>query len=92
MRMFMASMVVASVALTGPAALAQQSDKPTIEPRAIGLTPIEPARPSGEKAAAPASTPQSPADRLRELDRLRRDGVITQEEFDSKKKEILKSM
>jgi hypothetical protein len=47
-------------------------------------------------AAAPASPPAVPADapaeRLRELDRLRQDGLITQEEYEAKKRAILSDL
>lgn len=39
-----------------------------------------------------ASAGISPEDRLRQLDQLRRDGIITQQEFDATKAEILKDM
>ncbi len=39
-----------------------------------------------------ASAGFSPEDRLRQLDQLRRDGIITQQEFDATKAEILKDM
>lgn len=42
-----------------------------------------------DQAKAPTPPPASPADRLRELTRLRQEGLVTEPEFEQKRKEIL---
>lgn len=51
------------------------------------LTPVSDKPQPGQKK--PASTPQSKAEKLRELKQLLDEKIITQEEFDAEKKKIL---
>ncbi len=55
--------------------------------------PSLPTKTTGRAAAPPAEPGQKSAkDRLRELDQLRKEGLITKKDYDRKKNEILKSL
>jgi hypothetical protein len=90
---------------TPPSSAAPVADTSSERPASIDTAPAmdassQSSTPSLTQSSAPAAiavttTPAvtgSPADRLRELDKLRKEGVISAQEFEDKKKEILKSM
>ncbi len=82
--------------------LLQQTDEPTgragvIESKLIAtsiseddLTPLD--TPSATPAASQAPSSDSVPQRLRELQNLRKDGVITEEEFQKKKEQLLQRL
>ena len=91
-----------SAAIVTPAPAAPPASQPVAvatppaTPPTSAAMPTTPTFGSPASAASPATTPagsvSGDAQRLRELNALYKDGVITQTEFEAKKKEILKSM
>lgn len=77
-----ASAPVPVVASVVPVAALQAAPQPTALPMPV---------PSASPAVLAAPT-QPVADKLRELDKLRKEGVITQKDFELKKQELLKAM
>ena len=66
---------------------------PSTEATSSTLTTAPAARAAASPASnGPPTTSENAADRLRDLNKLYKEGVITQEEFEAKKKEILKLM
>jgi len=60
-------------------------------PQMLGAQPVQPAQPS-QPAQPTQPTQKSYADRLRELKKMLDDGLITQEDYDRVKKQILDEM
>lgn len=75
-----------AVVATPPAAPAAAPPPPAV----VAPAPAAPAGPSA--ASAPAPTPQDPEERLRRLKDLRDKGLITPEEYERKRQEILKGL
>lgn len=82
-----------------PEAMASSLDTTSAPPAIPAISPVQ-ARPTSISAQAPATavaTPPTPSadsipKKLRELDKLRKEGVISQKDFETKKQELLKAM
>ena len=61
----------------------------------ISVTVASPSNPSSASTGSPVATNSaaaSPSDRLRELDKLRKDGLITEAEYSAKKQKLLEAL
>jgi membrane protease subunit (stomatin/prohibitin family) len=61
-------------------------------PQMLGAQPSQPAQVQPQPAPQPVTQPKSALDKLKELKRMLDDGLITQEEYDQVKKQILEEL
>jgi hypothetical protein len=74
-----------------PAPLPPTPAAPAPVPVVAKPTPLKAADTSAAPDVSPKQATSQTAEKLRELAAMRKDGLITQEDYDSKKKELLKS-
>lgn len=71
----------------------QLAEQGAFDPKLLAAVPDDPGASSGARAEAqPGDESRSALERLKLLDELRRSGVVTEEEYDKKKREILEGL